>query len=206
MKQQARIAVLPNCLHNGVAFSPDGKRLAIGRMEGGIALCDAVTGKESRVLSQPEYVTSDLDWSPDGRRLATIDRTRLCIWDVASGRMAINVTLPLSATNLFWRDSDTVYAGNGSEMCVVDTRVGKLVRVIPGGGRGDACLGRGLAFFAEPGAIIVRSVATGQVRCTLVPLSDAQYAVIAPDGHWRGSRDAPSNWSQWPRPTKAWKH
>lgn len=84
----------------GMAWSPDGRLLATvdagiersGRdyiesdSYGFVMLWDIETGEQVAVLRGHTYVVIDVDWSPDGSRLATIgldDTVR--IWDVTTG-------------------------------------------------------------------------------------------------------------------------
>ena len=70
-----------------VAFSPDGKTLAIGASNGAdLRLWDANNGQEIHRLIGHSRRISDLAFSPDGRHLASssYDR-RVRMWDTASG-------------------------------------------------------------------------------------------------------------------------
>ena len=53
-----------------VAFSPDGKRVAVGSKEF-VHLCDAVTGRRLAVLGPHETTVFLLAYSPDGKRIAS---------------------------------------------------------------------------------------------------------------------------------------
>jgi WD40 repeat protein len=72
----------------GVAFSPDGKTIAVGATDGIVRLLDAATGKEQRQLrGHTDWVViRGVLFAPDGKTLATasIDGT-VRLWDVASG-------------------------------------------------------------------------------------------------------------------------
>lgn len=73
-----------------IALSPDGKTLAVGA--GGsyntwIKLLNAKTGEEIRKLSGHEDIIFDLDFSPDGTKLASASRDgSVKIWDVNTGQ------------------------------------------------------------------------------------------------------------------------
>lgn len=69
-----------------VAFSPDGKRIAAGSLDGTIRVWDADNGKELLQMKGHEGVWG-LAWSPDGNKIATSgwDET-IKIWDAASGK------------------------------------------------------------------------------------------------------------------------
>jgi WD40 repeat protein len=72
-----------------VAFSPDGRTLAIGYKSGTIKLWDVVSSREIRTLSRDSGIVLQVAFSPDGARLASgslQNRIALNLWDVASGR------------------------------------------------------------------------------------------------------------------------
>jgi RNA polymerase sigma factor (sigma-70 family) len=74
------------------AFSPNGKRVAIGGARWGLALWDVETGKEVRRLS-PHGGVARIAFSPDGKTLATASPGgAIRLWDAATGEL-----LPASA-------------------------------------------------------------------------------------------------------------
>ncbi len=78
----------PRFWTTGVAFSPDGKTLAVGATDGLIYLLDAATGRELRQLQGHTgwVVIRGVVFSPDGKTLATasLDGT-IRLWDPATG-------------------------------------------------------------------------------------------------------------------------
>jgi WD40 repeat protein len=66
-----------------IRFSPDDARLAVGDSSGYVYLFDLVLNQELARLPHVDKVTS-ISFSPDGRRLATVVRKTVFLWDVAS--------------------------------------------------------------------------------------------------------------------------
>jgi WD40 repeat protein len=77
---------------DAVAFSPDGRRLAVPRADRRVALFDADTGRLIRDLAGHTAEVNVVAFSPDGRRLATAgdDRT-IRLWDPETGEEMFNL-------------------------------------------------------------------------------------------------------------------
>jgi hypothetical protein len=66
-----------------IAYSPDGRWVASGRH--GVTIRDGVTGKETTHIPTREDVLH-LTFSPNGRWLAILGRSRIEMWEAATGR------------------------------------------------------------------------------------------------------------------------
>jgi WD40 repeat protein/serine/threonine protein kinase len=71
----------------GVAFSPDGRRLASASEDGTVRVWDAASGAQVHALRGHTGPVQSVAFSPDGRRLASAsgDRT-VRVWDAATGQ------------------------------------------------------------------------------------------------------------------------
>jgi WD40 repeat protein/cell division protein FtsL len=72
---------------SSVAFSPDGKRLASGSLDGTVKLWDMFAGREEHTLHGHKDEVFGVAFSPDGKRLASggVDGT-VRLWHAATGR------------------------------------------------------------------------------------------------------------------------
>ncbi len=69
----------------GVAYSPDGRRLATSGADNSVTLWDVATGKAIRVLRGHTDVVFAVVFSPDGSLIATGSKdTTIRIWDVST--------------------------------------------------------------------------------------------------------------------------
>jgi eukaryotic-like serine/threonine-protein kinase len=71
----------------GLAYSPDGRRLAAAGCDGTVKVWDAQTGQEVLTLSGHADQVDSVAFSPRGQRLATGGKDRTVrLWDAANGR------------------------------------------------------------------------------------------------------------------------
>ncbi len=120
------------------ALAPDGKTLAMTmRYEGTIRLLDAATGKEIRRLEghgrgNGTRSVTRIDFSPDGRRLASVgtDRT-IRLWEVATGK-EIRQLAPLAGdldlVVRFSPDGKLLVSKDGGNVRLWEVSTGKEIR------------------------------------------------------------------------------
>ena len=65
----------------GVAFSPDGTRIASASSNRTVKLWDAVTGEELATLRGHEGRVGRVAFSPDGRRIASASMNTIKLWN-----------------------------------------------------------------------------------------------------------------------------
>jgi WD40 repeat protein len=71
---------------NALAYSPEGRHLAVGNSHGEVVIWEAATGRRLRSLSAHREWVSSVAFSPNGKTLATAGKDqRILLWDVESG-------------------------------------------------------------------------------------------------------------------------
>ena len=114
---------------NGLAYAPDGKRLATFSMDS-IAVFEPKTGEELRRWTAHKAFVEQIAFSPDGKLLASgsVDGT-VALWDPQTGKERRRFTTPHSVRSIaFARDGTSVLAvcDDGSlQKCDIQTGVMK---------------------------------------------------------------------------------
>jgi WD40 repeat protein len=146
-----------------VAFSPDGKVLAVGRGGEPVALWDTTTLKEVRRLDVGRNGARAVAFAPDGKALAVAAHGAVALWDAPAGKKLRD--LPGTHYQVwsmrFSPDGQTLAVGNlDSVIHLYHTATGREFPTPAGGHRG--CL-RSLAFVDRDRAILTVG-AEGLVR------------------------------------------
>jgi WD40 repeat protein len=179
-----------------VAFSPDGKLVAVGdsyfgqssNPQGRVLLWEAATGRLLRTFAGHGNVVRSVAFSPDGKRLASgSDGVR--VWDVSSGRQVrrFRTTTYFIDALAFTPDGRALVAG-GDEAVAWDLATGAELRRFGGEHRGVSGValspdGRLLATSGEDGVVRLWDFAAGTERAALAGHVGRVFAVaFAPDG------------------------
>ena len=77
----------PGSFIGAAAWSPDGKRLAVGGANGQLTIFDPTTGHQMQRFGQPLHSITALTYAPDGMRLASGGIATLITLDTRTGKM-----------------------------------------------------------------------------------------------------------------------
>jgi WD40 repeat protein len=130
----------------GVAFRPDGKRLASACLDGTIKLWDVATGQEVRTLTGHTFGVKGVAFSPDGKWLASAGQDRTVrLWDATTGEprhtlkghTAEVLSVAFSPDSKYLASSGGAYLGGkdgsvGCEVKVWNPATGALVHKLKG--------------------------------------------------------------------------
>ncbi len=116
---------LPDNHHvNGVAFSPDGKRIASACLVGTLKVWDAGTGQELFTCKGHTADANGVSFSPDGKRIASASRDgTVRIWDATTGQEAL--TLPGQIQAVAFSQDGKRLAATGVALTIWDATPGR---------------------------------------------------------------------------------
>ena len=151
---------------HALAFSPDGRQLALGHVDGAVTIVVASTGARTQAFRAHRAAVRALAFSNDGRRLASgAESGEVVLWRLVSpdaiATMRFEMPRPVASVDFNREGGSTVaeqmlaVADTGGELRVVDADQGD------GGAAGAPA--RGLGLRTEPGAVAARFVTSG--RC-----------------------------------------
>jgi WD40 repeat protein len=118
-----------------VTFSPDGKRLAAGGMDGNLILWDAQTGNRVETLASGGGFVSSIAFSPDGKLLAAGSDTNVILWNAETGTRVRTLRGHFDAVYsvVFSPDGAQLVSGSGDHRIIFwDVRDGVQMRVLEG--------------------------------------------------------------------------
>ncbi|MBI4786523.1 MAG: hypothetical protein HY782_05710 [Chloroflexi bacterium] len=185
---------------NGIAYSPDGKRLATASDDGTAKVWDATTGQLLLTLMGHTSPVSGVAFSPDGKRLATSSEDQTAkVWDAATGKELLTLRGHKDQVRkvAYSPDGKRLVTAGGRIMTapsldhtakVWDATTGQLLLTFArdtGSIRGIAFSpdGTRVASAIDDGTAQVWDATTGQVLLTLTRHTDVVYgAVFGPDG------------------------
>ncbi len=170
-----------------VSFSPDGSLVASGNFGGQIHLRDAATGELKQELRESGGSVERLDFSSDGKRLATSSNTSKIarIWDLSTGQIV--QSFPGHAEVVYWvefspDDKLIATASKDATVRIWNVADAKLLHTLPHGGEVSAAVfvsgGKQLATVCHDGEARIWNVETGKLDLTL-PVPQPRNAAIA---------------------------
>ena len=172
-----------------VAFSPDGKTLAIGDHDGRVGLWDVATGQRTAALAEDSTVFG-VAFSPDGKTLAVGDGGgRVGLWDVATGQRIAALNEGITVRDVaFSPDGKTLAAGDyGGQVGLWDVATGQRTATLNEGGGTvyDVAFspdGKTLTAGDGGGQVGLWDVATGRRTATLNEGNPVLSVAFSPDG------------------------
>ena len=191
----------------GVAFSPDGSKIASASEDGSVKLWECATGREIRSLRGHLSHVLDVAYSPDGRHLASAgmdDAVKL--WDVVTGHEVLTLQGHTSWVLGVAYSPDGRHIASASadgSVKVWDARTGQIVHTLRGQGGAIWAVayspdGRRMASASANATVKVWDTRTGQAVHTLRGHADAVWGVAySPNGRTLASASGDRSVKLW---------
>lgn len=176
-----------------VAFSPDSRVLASGSFAGSVMTWDLKTGERIHSLAGHEGYVYTVAWSPDGKKLATGGGdTRVKIWDASTGRLLHTLDEHKSwVLRAAWSPDAKTLATAAGDMTVRlwDPATGAALKTLEGHFGDVAALawspdGAWLLSGGDDSTLRVWDSAAGAARAILIPLNQADWVLVTPEGYF----------------------
>ena len=130
---------------NQVAYSPDGRRLAVAG-PAGILLYDTQTYQEVSFFTDNTHVGDSVSFSPDGQLLASADHNSISLWHVGTEQRLRTLTVPnLVATYVAFSPDGKTLASAGSDIHLWDVDTGHLRHTFVGKRQGEYSIIQGVS-------------------------------------------------------------
>lgn len=195
----------------GVAFSPDGKSLAMAVGDGTVRVCDVVSGLETLILKGPPGLVTRVVFSLDGQLIAAsgADQT-VKVWDATSGQE--KVTLKGHASYSPTTNPSVAFSSDGKRLAsagwdgtvkVWDIITGQETLALKGSVNPASRVAfssdsKWLASASADGIVKIRDAINGQEALALKGHHDAILDVaFSQDGKWLASASADKTVKIW---------
>jgi WD40 repeat protein len=175
---------------SSLAWLREGITLAAGA-RGDVEIWDIPTNSIQRIFPGAFGTIRSTAWSADGKMLATgSDDGVVCVWHSTADEPAyVYRDHPSHVYRLRWlANGKRLAAGSFEHVTLRDMESGNLLTTVPGR-CGDFSPDGQLAALQGPSIVPLHGLEDGQLLRTLVALNSGQWAVVSPEGHWRGSKN-----------------
>lgn len=201
-------------VHDGevlsLAFSPDARTLASAGPNGAIRLTEVASGKARALLRAKHRPRYWLAFSPDGRKLASLDWEKVTFWDIATrrarsrgcwgaraakDRQIIALGIGVSVLAVRFRSEGLETTGSWDHAVRLwNSRTRRLLATLRGheGDIHDIAVSRGgrlLASASYDGTVRVWNARTGTGRVILRQTGPVMSVALSPDGKWLAAGD-----------------